>query len=90
MIYYSFGIVSLGAVEVAMWKPWEWASASNAGALANARDGATELSRRRVERQDVELFLAAHAERVARLAAVPVVVPVAAVRSDAVRRVGAG
>lgn len=73
-----------------MWKPWEWASASNVVALANARDGATELSRRRVERQDVEMFLVAHAERAARIAAVPVVVPVAAVRSETVRRVGAG
>ena len=41
-----------------MWKPWEWASASNAAALANARAASTELSRLRVEREDVELFLA--------------------------------
>ena len=29
-----------------MWKPWEWASVSQAAALANARVAATELSRR--------------------------------------------
>ncbi len=40
-----------------MWKPWEWASASQAVALANARSAATELSRRRIEREDVEIFL---------------------------------
>jgi hypothetical protein len=40
------------------WKPWEWATASQAAALANARAAATELSRVRVEREDVELFLA--------------------------------
>ena len=32
-------------------------------ALANARTACTSLSRRRVEREDVELFLAAHAAR---------------------------
>ena len=41
-----------------MWKPWEWASASQAAALANARTASTELSRRRLEREDVEHFLA--------------------------------
>ena len=41
-----------------MWKPWEWAGASQAVALANARAASTELSRRRLEREDVELFLA--------------------------------
>lgn len=41
-----------------MWKPWAWASASQATALANARTASTELSRLRVEREDVELFLA--------------------------------
>ena len=41
-----------------MWKPWEWASASQAAALANARTASTELSRLRLEREDVELFLA--------------------------------
>lgn len=37
-------------------------------ALANARAAATELSRRRVEREEVELFLAARSERVTRTA----------------------
>ena len=32
-------------------------------ARANARTAATELSRARVEREEVELFLAAHAPR---------------------------
>jgi len=44
-----------------MWKPWDWASrwaqTSHAAAVANARSAATELSRRRVERDEVELFL---------------------------------
>ena len=40
------------------WKPWEWATASHAAALDNAREAATEVSRVRVEREDVELFLA--------------------------------
>ena len=40
------------------WKPWEWATASHAAALANARAATTELSRLRVEREDVDLFLA--------------------------------
>lgn len=40
-----------------MWMPWQWAAASQAVAVANARSAATESSRRRVEREDVELFL---------------------------------
>jgi hypothetical protein len=42
-----------------MWKPWQWADASNQRAIANARAGATECSQRRLERAEVELFLAA-------------------------------
>lgn len=57
-----------------MWKPWEWASASQAAALDNARTATTELSRLRVEREDVELFLAHHRSD----------------RSGDVRRAGAG
>jgi hypothetical protein len=49
-----------GLVEVVMWKPWQWGRASNEWAVANARLAATELSRRRVERQDVEHFLEQH------------------------------
>ena len=41
-----------------MWIPWQWASASNERAIANARLGTTECSRRRLERAEVELFLA--------------------------------
>ena len=41
-----------------MFKPWEWSRTSNEGAVANARAATTELSRLRVEREDVELFLA--------------------------------
>jgi len=37
-------------------------------ALANARAAATELSRARVERDEVELYLAARTERVTRTA----------------------
>jgi hypothetical protein len=42
-----------------MWKPWEWGTASNQHAIANARLGTTECSRRRLERTEVEMFLAA-------------------------------
>jgi hypothetical protein len=38
-----------------------WAVASNERAVANARVAATECSRRRVERAEVEQFLAAYA-----------------------------
>jgi hypothetical protein len=41
-----------------MWKPWQWGLGSHEAALTNAREAATELSRRRVERDDVELYLA--------------------------------
>jgi len=41
-----------------MWKPWQWAHGSHEAALANAREAATELSRRRIERDAVELYLA--------------------------------
>jgi len=41
-----------------MWKPWRWAHGSHAAALDNARTAATELSRQRVERDAVELYLA--------------------------------
>ena len=34
-----------------------WATTSNAVAVDNARLASTELSRRRVEREDVDLFL---------------------------------
>ena len=38
-----------------------WAVTSNERAVANAREAATECSRRRVERAEVEQFLAAYA-----------------------------
>jgi len=41
-----------------MWKPWELISRSNDGAVVNARVAATELSRLRVERADIELYVA--------------------------------
>lgn len=41
-----------------MWKPWEWATRSNARAVENARLATTLCSRRRLERAEVELFLA--------------------------------
>lgn len=45
-----------------MWNPWTWSRSSNDRAISNARASATELHRRRVERHDVELFLAGHGE----------------------------
>ena len=51
---------------------WRWAVASNARAIENARQASTALSRGRVEREEVELFLSRkYAEPV------PAVVPVA-------------
>jgi hypothetical protein len=41
---------------------WRWAVASNERAVANARAAATECSRARVERAEVEQFLSARAE----------------------------
>jgi hypothetical protein len=51
-----------------MWKPWDWPQISNRVAVDNARTATTALSRRRVEREDVELFLAEHARDVTRTA----------------------
>ncbi len=43
-----------------IWMPWRWSRGSNASALVNARTASTELSRRRVEREEVEHFLHRH------------------------------
>ena len=41
-----------------MWKPWRaGTSAATSRRVANARTAATELSRLRVERDEVELYL---------------------------------
>jgi hypothetical protein len=50
--YYSLLVISVAGV-------WRWAVASNERAVANARAAATECSRLRVERAEVEQFLAA-------------------------------
>ncbi|MEQ4547344.1 hypothetical protein [Nocardioides kribbensis] len=42
----------------ARWVPWRWARASHERAVHNAREGATDAARRRLERAEVELFLA--------------------------------
>jgi hypothetical protein len=48
-----------------MWKPWSVAqlvgARSHEGAVANARSAATELSRLRVERVEIEQYVARHA-----------------------------
>jgi hypothetical protein len=48
-----------------MWKPWAVASLigarSHEGAVANARNAATQLSRLRVERVEIELYVAERA-----------------------------
>ena len=46
-----------------MWQPWRWAGASNARAVENARVAAVACARRRVERAEVDAFLAARADR---------------------------
>jgi hypothetical protein len=50
-----------------MWKLVDWLI-SQERAVANAREASTELCRRRVERTEVELFLAEHSTRVTRSA----------------------
>jgi hypothetical protein len=37
--------------------PWQWATASNERAVENARQASTALSRGRVEREEVEMYL---------------------------------
>ena len=50
-----------------MWKPWAVAQLmgahSHEGALANARGAATELSRLRVERVEIEQYVARRAAK---------------------------
>ena len=58
VIHYSYFLTQWSTREVDMWKPWQWGHGSHEAALTNAREAATELSRRRVERDDVELYLA--------------------------------
>ena len=57
-----------------MWTPWvrvtRWAHASNESALGNARAASTELSRSRVEREEIEVFLRGHASRHRRVSTV--------------------
>ena len=50
------------------WKPWGWAVLSNDVAVENARTAAVEISRRRLERAEVELFLAARRDDVTKSA----------------------
>jgi hypothetical protein len=50
--YYSLSVIAVGAL-------WNWAVVSNERAVANARTAATECSRLRVERAEVEQLLAA-------------------------------
>lgn len=50
-----------------MWKPWDLGTRSNERAVRNARRAATDLSRRRVERLEVDQYVARrHAERLSR------------------------
>ena len=54
-----------------MWNVWQWAVASNERAVTNARMGALECSRRRLEYAEVELYLASlEAQPVERIRAV--------------------
>jgi len=48
---------------------WRWAAASNERAVANARAAATQCSRRRVERAEVEQFLVEHQRSTVRVSA---------------------
>ena len=51
-----------------MWKPWDWARMSNHVAQSNARAASTELSRRRVQREEADRFLAEQIARVTKSA----------------------
>ncbi|HET9860576.1 MAG TPA: hypothetical protein VFQ19_12415, partial [Nocardioidaceae bacterium] len=51
-----------------MWNPWTWAAMSNQAAVVNARSATIEMSRRRVEHEEVALFLEDHAGRVTKSA----------------------
>ncbi|HEX6148205.1 hypothetical protein [Nocardioides sp.] len=55
--------------------PWQWAAASNERAVENARQASTALSRGRVEREEVELFLRERYAEPRPVAAVPGQVP---------------
>jgi len=46
-----------------MWSVQEWGRRSNEGAASNARAAATILSRLRVERDEIELYVARRAAR---------------------------
>ena len=45
--------------EAAMWKPWTWKSIGHQVALRNARHASAALAQRRLEREEVEAYLAA-------------------------------
>ncbi len=50
-----------------MWKPWNLVRGSNEAAVRNARAAATALSRQRVERIEIEQYVARrNEERLAR------------------------
>ncbi len=44
--------------EEPMWKPWSWRLTSQAVALRNARHATAVLAQRRLEREEIEAFLA--------------------------------
>jgi hypothetical protein len=46
-----------------VFNPFTWSTRSNEAAVCNARLAATELSRERVECEEIEIFLARLAER---------------------------
>jgi hypothetical protein len=46
-----------------MWRPYPWRVGSNAVAIRNARTASLILARRRQEREEVDVFLAAMARR---------------------------
>ena len=46
------------ARKAAKWKPWTWLPMNQHVALSNARGASIELSRRRVERQAADIFVA--------------------------------
>ena len=48
----------IATVRSAKWKPWLWRSMNQAISLSNARGASIELSRRRVEREEIDIFVA--------------------------------
>ena len=55
---FRVGLGEPALMSVLKRKPWSWRPMSQTTALSNARSASVELSRARVEREEVDLFIA--------------------------------